>query len=77
MGFAYASYCRSLFHSDLSSYKKTLDKIGARIESLMGKKITAPGGMVNLIIPIYANHFTHEEIKNLSVNNVYFQFDLP
>ena len=45
--------------------KKTLDKIGARIESLMGKKITAPGGMVDLIIPIYANHFTHEEIKQM------------
>ena len=45
--------------------KNTLDKIGDRLESLLRNKITAPGGMADRIVPVYANHFTHDEIKQL------------
>jgi len=33
--------------------------------SLMQEKMNAPGGMIDLVIPIYDKHFTHADIKEL------------
>jgi uncharacterized protein len=44
---------------------KTLEKIGGNLAFMMTRKISTPGGMIDLLVPIYANHFTHAEIKQL------------
>jgi hypothetical protein len=33
--------------------------------ALLSEKIPAPGGLMDQLVPIYATHFTHEEIKEL------------
>jgi hypothetical protein len=36
---------------------------------MMASKISTQGGLVDLIVPIYSNHFTHDEIKQMVAFN--------
>jgi hypothetical protein len=44
---------------------KTLEKISAKLHTMMANKASTPGGVIDLIVPVYAKHFTHAEIKQL------------
>ena len=45
--------------------QNTLNKINAEISNIFIEKANAKGGLVDIIVPIYAKHYTQEEIKEL------------
>jgi len=57
----------------ISILRKTRPDINARalavvereLNSFLAEKIDAPGGMVDRLVPLYANTFSHDEIKQI------------
>lgn len=45
--------------------KNTLNKINNEISRIFIEKANAKGGLVDIIVPIYAKHYSHDEIKEL------------
>ena len=44
---------------------KTYRILGEEINSVIEKQMTAKGGFLDMVIPIYAKHFNHKDIKGL------------
>lgn len=45
--------------------QSTLTKINNEISNIFIEKANAKGGLVDIIVPIYAKHYSHDEIKEL------------
>jgi hypothetical protein len=44
---------------------KTYRILGEEINKVIEEKMTASGGFLDMVIPIYAKHFSHKDIKGL------------
>ncbi len=44
---------------------KTYQILGEEINSVIEEQMTAKGGFLDMVIPIYARHFSHDDIKGL------------
>jgi hypothetical protein len=45
---------------------QALTVVKRELTTLLSEKMTAPGGLMDQMIPIYARHFTHGEIRELA-----------
>lgn len=48
---------------DLSS--KVIEVVEREIATFVAEKFDAPGGVIDKIIPMYAEHFTHQEVREM------------
>ncbi len=44
---------------------RTLGVIDRELMALFSEKMSAPGGLIDQVIPIYGKYFTHQEIREL------------
>ncbi len=44
---------------------RALAVIEREVVALLSERMSAPGGLIDLVIPIYDKHFTHQEIREL------------
>lgn len=45
--------------------ERALSVMHAELLALISEKLVAPGGLVDLVVPIYHKHLTHQEIREL------------
>jgi hypothetical protein len=56
---------RSIRGSSPSFPQKGIDAIRDEMNKLFKEEMIAPGGLAEQLVPIYGNHFTHPEVKEL------------
>jgi hypothetical protein len=45
--------------------ERAMNVMSAELSALITEKMSMPGGFVDLLVPIYAKHYTHQDIRDL------------